>query len=241
MAEQSRNDQIKEWGGKSLEISRKMSEYQTMKEDKARLQNMFDRLMTTYLSIDMDRNVTQESVTVLEPATPPSPAPSRLIKFVVLAAGMGLILGLSILVVLDRLDDRPSSFSELQELVNEEVLGQIPMVRSKDKASPGILREDDDRHALVEAYRNLRSSLLYMATEGKRAKTILVTSASPREGKTMIASNLAITLAQKSKQPVCLVDADLQFGDVAVMLKLTPHHTIVGCHGFKPGHVPGGT
>jgi len=205
------DDQIKEWGGKSLEISRKMSEYQTMKEDKARLQNMFDRLMTTYLSIDMDRNVTQESVTVLEPATPPSPAPSRLIKFVVLAAGMGLILGLSILVVLDRLDDRPSSFSELQELVNEEVLGQIPMVRSKDKASPGILREDDDRHALVEAYRNLRSSIAFLGTPENHPKTVLVTSAIPSDGKSMTSSNLAITLARSGAR-VLLVDADLRRG-----------------------------
>ena len=46
-------------------------------------------------------------------------------------------------------------------------------------------------------------------------------------GKSVIASNLAVLLAQRSEKPVVLVDADLQFGDVAVMLKLTPQHTIV--------------
>lgn len=46
-------------------------------------------------------------------------------------------------------------------------------------------------------------------------------------GKSVLATSLAIALAQRSDKPVCLVDADLQFGDVAVMLKLTPHHTIV--------------
>ena len=46
-------------------------------------------------------------------------------------------------------------------------------------------------------------------------------------GKSVLATSLAVTLAQRSDKPVCLVDADLQFGDVAVMLKLTPHHTIV--------------
>jgi pilus assembly protein CpaE len=46
-------------------------------------------------------------------------------------------------------------------------------------------------------------------------------------GKSVIACNLGVSLAQRSDLPVCLVDADLQFGDVAVMLKLTPHHTIV--------------
>ena len=39
--------------------------------------------------------------------------------------------------------------------------------------------------------------------------------------------NLAVSLARRSDRPVVLVDADLQFGDVAVMLKLAPQHTIV--------------
>jgi pilus assembly protein CpaE len=46
-------------------------------------------------------------------------------------------------------------------------------------------------------------------------------------GKSVLSTSLAVALAQRSDKPVCLVDADLQFGDVAVMLKLTPHHTIV--------------
>jgi pilus assembly protein CpaE len=62
-------------------------------------------------------------------------------------------------------------------------------------------------------------------------KVITIFSTKGGAGKSVIATNLAITLAQRSGQPVCLVDADLQFGDVAVMLKLTPHHTIVDAVG----------
>ena len=50
-------------------------------------------------------------------------------------------------------------------------------------------------------------------------------------GKSVLACNLAVTLARRSERPVALVDADLQFGDVAVMLKLTPQHTIVDAVG----------
>ena len=46
-------------------------------------------------------------------------------------------------------------------------------------------------------------------------------------GKSVIATNLAVVLAQRSEKPVVLVDADLQFGDIAVMLKLSPQHTVV--------------
>jgi pilus assembly protein CpaE len=56
---------------------------------------------------------------------------------------------------------------------------------------------------------------------------ITVFSTKGGAGKSVIASNLAITLARRADGPVALVDADLQFGDVAVMLKMTPQHTIV--------------
>ena len=66
-----------------------------------------------------------------------------------------------------------------------------------------------------------------IAPAGPSGKVITVFSTKGGAGKSVISTNLAIVLAQRTQQPVCLVDADLQFGDVAVMLKLTPHHTIV--------------
>ncbi len=62
---------------------------------------------------------------------------------------------------------------------------------------------------------------------GSLGKVITVFSTKGGAGKSVLATSLAVTLAQRSAGPVCLVDADLQFGDVSVMLKLTPQHTIV--------------
>ncbi|MCU1461443.1 MAG: hypothetical protein JWO37_1518 [Acidimicrobiales bacterium] len=58
-------------------------------------------------------------------------------------------------------------------------------------------------------------------------RVITVFSTKGGAGKSVVASNLAVALARKTAGQVVLVDADLQFGDVAVMLKLTPQHTIV--------------
>ena len=63
--------------------------------------------------------------------------------------------------------------------------------------------------------------------DSARGQVITVFSPKGGSGKSVIASNLAILLAQHSPEPVALIDADLQFGDVAVMLKLSPRHTIV--------------
>lgn len=62
-------------------------------------------------------------------------------------------------------------------------------------------------------------------------QVITVFSTKGGAGKSVIAANLAVVLARRSDRPVVLVDADLQFGDVAVMLKLAPQHTIVDAVG----------
>jgi pilus assembly protein CpaE len=58
-------------------------------------------------------------------------------------------------------------------------------------------------------------------------RVITVFSTKGGAGKSVIAVNLAVALAKKATRPVVLVDADLQFGDIAVMLKLAPQNTIV--------------
>ena len=63
--------------------------------------------------------------------------------------------------------------------------------------------------------------------DGELAHVVTVFSTKGGAGKSMIATNLGVALAKRSEKPVCLVDADLQFGDIAVMLKLSPQHTVV--------------
>jgi pilus assembly protein CpaE len=63
--------------------------------------------------------------------------------------------------------------------------------------------------------------------DGELGRVITVFATKGGAGKSVIAANLAVALAQKSEKPVVLVDASLQFGDIAVMLKLAPQHTVV--------------
>ena len=67
------------------------------------------------------------------------------------------------------------------------------------------------------------------ATEAPDQPSRLITVFSTKggSGKSVIACNMGVVLAKRTDRPVVLVDADLQFGDVAVMLKLTPQNTIV--------------
>ncbi len=203
---------VKEWDAKTLEISRKTAEYQRLKANSQRIQALYDRLLATMQTLDVNKEISPESVTIMEKASAAFPDRPALSRKLMVGGLVGLACAILLLLFIDRMDDRMNSFTELQELFDEAVMGQIP--REKPATAGGelsLMQPDDSRHAFVEAYRNLRSSLLYMSGAAERPRTLLVTSSVPNEGKSLTASNLAIALAATGAR-VLLVDADLRKG-----------------------------
>jgi pilus assembly protein CpaE len=99
-----------------------------------------------------------------------------------------------------------------------------------------VLEAPVESRELAEAVQRAASNLVVAPTastpgydegDGELGRVITVFSTKGGAGKSVIATNLAVLLAQRSEKPVVLVDADLQFGDIAVMLKLSPPHTVV--------------
>ena len=201
-----------EWETRSLDTSRKMAEYQKIKANNTRLQGLYDRLQATVQSLSTDKDISPESVTILERASPALPDMDSAMTSMLIAAGVGLALGLLLLV--DRFDDRVTSFTDLQDIFDEPVLSQIPReVILNENGRLDLIHPQDDRHAFAEAYRNLRSSLLYMGENGTLPKLLLVTSSIPSEGKSVTAANLGITLAEAGAR-VLIVDGDLRKGTI---------------------------
>jgi capsular exopolysaccharide synthesis family protein len=211
---------VKVWEGKTVEISKKMASYQDIKERIQRLQNISDSLFATENTVDLEKKISPESVSILEAATPGAVADPPFVYCAAVAGLVGLAIGIGLLLFLDRLDDRPHSFVELQDLFDEAVLGQIPHTRVKDKTKGiPILSQDDERYALAEAYRSLRSSIIFQGSAERQPKILLITSAIPGDGKSMTASNLAVVLAGSGAR-VLLVDADLRRGRIHQQFEL---------------------
>lgn len=199
-------------GEQNQALSRKSAEYARLKAKGQRLQALYDQLLATLQTLDVNKDISPDTVTIYQPASVAFLLDAMQGKKLLVAGLVGLCLGLGILLLLDRLDDRMSTFMELEELFDEDVLGQIPREKASDKAGfLPLLLPEDSRHSFVEAYRNLRSSLLYTAKTGSRPHILLVTSSVPNEGKSVTASNLAITLATGGAR-VLLVDGDLRKG-----------------------------
>jgi len=201
---------IKEWEVKALDLSQRLAQFNRIKGKVDRTKLLYDRLTNDLKSVDVSQVIdTGDQISIMEPATPPVSVRPGLLKSLLLGFGGGALVGIMILLLLDRIDDRMASYGEFQRHFSENVVGQIP--KEKVKGRMALLQPDDPRHIFAESYRNIRSSLLFMPYEGPRPKTILVTSAVPNEGKSTVSANLAIALALSGAR-ILLIDGDLRRG-----------------------------
>jgi capsular exopolysaccharide synthesis family protein len=206
----------KEWDAKALSLSQRLAEYNRIKGNLDRSKSLYDRLVNNLHDVDVTGNVDQDLVSILEKASPTEPIKLGLVRDLLLGSSIGLLLGLAILFLMDQIDDRVGSLIDLRFRFDERVLVQIPSEKHRGRLKP--LEENDSRHAFAEAFRALRSSLLYLPVDGDQPKTLIIASAVPNEGKSTIASNLAITMALANVR-VLLVDADLRRGDLHTWFK----------------------
>ncbi len=152
-------------------------------------------------------NGTNPSLVKLPPATPPSsPSSPRPRLSIAIAVIAGLLLGCGAAVALEFFNPRLTDEEELRLGQRLPVLARIPRLRERVArrylTGRGLLPSE-----AWKGYRTLRTVLATVGEGGGYPRSILVTSASPREGKTMTAVNLAITLATADLN-VILVDAD---------------------------------
>jgi capsular exopolysaccharide synthesis family protein len=149
------------------------------------------------------------------PTDPVSPKP---LLNLALGLGAGLIIALALALVFDYLDDTVRGEPDVRLRLQLPLLGSISFW--KDASRRGHSREvmalttlNHPREPVSEAFKAIRTSLLFSVTDQERLSAILVTSSIPGEGKTSTACNLAVAMALAGHS-VILVDADFRRPDL---------------------------
>lgn len=147
------------------------------------------------------------TLSVIKPATAPaSPASPNTRLNLILGLLVGLALGVLASVLRATLDTRIRGEADLRSVTAAPLLGGISYDQDAEKKP--LLTQAGAQSPRAESFRQLRTNLQF-ANVSDKAKTVLITSSVPGEGKSTTATNLAIALAQAG-QSVCLVDADLR-------------------------------
>ncbi len=170
---------------------------------------IYDNLIMQLKEGNVTRGFASRQFEIVQPPIMPG-RPSAPIKekIITLYAGGGAALGLGIILLLGFMDPTVRTVAELEHLAELPVVGAMPVFKKQDDRSDSLeLSRDPDSQA-SEAIRTLRTGLTFLGTSEER-KVFLITSAIPGEGKSWVASNLALSFAIQGNRTL-LIDADMR-------------------------------
>jgi capsular exopolysaccharide synthesis family protein len=161
---------------------------------------------------------------------------------------MGLFLGLGLAFAVEFLDTSIKSPDDVEKLAGLPSLGivpsfstdtskknlylnyysygtkdKLPKIRDGEKTSIELINHFYPNLAVSEAYRTIRTSILFSQTDRKASKVITFSSAFPQEGKSTTTSNIAVSFAQL-REKVLLIDGDLRRPRLHRIFKLRNVH-----------------
>lgn len=171
------------------------------------------------LETPQGQSVSPVKVSVAQPPTvPTAPVTPKTKQNLLLGLLGGLLVGVAAALLREALDTRVRDQDGMRDVVAAPVLGAF---RAEERVKQRPLILDDDSFApRAEAFRQLRTNIRFLSVD-KRLRSLVVTSSLAAEGKTTVAANLAIALAQSGER-VILVDADLRRPTVGEVLGLNP-------------------
>lgn len=210
---------------RAVDLNMKEIEYRRL--DRAREQNekLFAMLLEREKQADLERMMRVNNIRLVDDALEPEhPVRPRTTLNIVLGLLMGVLTGVALSWLRERLDSSVKTPDDLEARLGLTFLGMLPELDERSKAQGRGRQSRRERTAsseigeltvhhhplsgMAEAARAIRTNLMFMNPD-RPYRRLLVTSAAPAEGKTTVACSIAIAFAQGG-QRVCIVDCDLR-------------------------------
>ena len=199
----------------ALELSKLETEYRPLARDAENNGKIYSLITQRHKEIDLTGMLRANNVRFLDRATQPrSPVSPILGLNLVAGAMLGLLFGLLLVFSIESLDKTIKSPEAAEELVGAPLLGVIPMLSQArqqlmaDAPERDLVVFNDPTSLAAEACRSIRTNMMFISAQ-KEFSLFSVTSPGPRDGKTTVAINLAVTMAQAGAR-ILLVDADMR-------------------------------
>lgn len=201
----------------------------------AQYQTLYARQQQLVVDISLQRGGAEVIAPAKTPTAPVSPRPTR-----DAAAGglVGLFFSSGLVLLREQLDDRFRSTADVERALGLPILAQLPFDDDSARVPDRLATVDRSQGALSEAVRSLRTTIRYTALD-RPVKTLVITSALPGEGKSMVSANLAASCAEAGLRTV-LIGADLRRPRLSALFGISNRspgltNAVVGLNGVGHG------
>ena len=208
---------FEEQKARAMEMQQRAIQYNILKREADTNKELYKGLLQRMKEAGVSAGITASNIQVVDQAEMPIKPfkPNKKLNLL-LAAVVGLFLGVGLAFFLEHLDDTIKTPEDLQEVIRLPSFGIVPegayerrrLVDSNNSFPVELATSDYPKSMLSEAYRSIRTSIL-LSSSGNPPKTIAVSSPNPGEGKTTTVMNTAIVLSQTGAR-VIIIDADMR-------------------------------
>jgi succinoglycan biosynthesis transport protein ExoP len=206
----------------AMDLSLLEIEYRRLERTKTNNEKLYGLVLERSKESDLAGMMRFNNIRVLEEPLPSAgPIKPRVPVNLTLGAIAGLVLGLAAAAGREQLDRSMKSSEDVERTLGLPFLGTLPLASvasgpgekvaagaALGSSVPELLAFEHPSSALAEAARGIRTNVTFMSPD-KPFRCVLITSAAPGEGKTTVASALAVAMAM-AHQKVLLVDCDLR-------------------------------
>lgn len=204
------DERVNQAKAEQRDADRKLAQYQTLEEEQRLLEEQNRRVSDQINSLQLImRDKEMVRVRTLGQAQPALQRsfPSWTIN---MTAGtiLGLVIGIGLAILLEVIDTSIRTARDVTRHVHIPILGTVPDLDDEELPIKQVelAVHTAPRSMIAEAFRNIRANLA-LSAPAERQRSLLITSAKPEEGKSAVAINLAISIAQNNRR-VLLVDAN---------------------------------
>jgi len=199
----------------SLELNQKAIQYSVLQREAESARHMYELLIKRFKETTLTADMRTGNIRIIDRAEVPKyPVKPKKKLNILLAIIVGLVTGVGLAFFFEYLDNTIKIPEDVKQHLKIPYLGPAPLFYKDSKGSSG---DDTDRGLVTlhspkssasESYRGMRTSILFSSAESA-PQAILITSAGPREGKTITTANLAIAMAQADSK-VIILDCDMR-------------------------------
>ena len=199
----------------SLDLNKKAIDYSVLQREAQSARHMYELLVKRFKEASVTEDMRTGNIREVDRAeVPQKPVKPRKKLNILLAVIVGLVTGTGLAFFFEYLDNTIKVPEDVKQYLKIPYLGPVPAIAAvmdgnRDGAkNPEMVTFHSPKSTASEAYRGIRTGILFSSAETE-PRVILVSSAGPKEGKTITTVNLAITMAQSGNR-VVLLDCDMR-------------------------------